>query len=116
MLMWTKNAFKCVKSDLILFYIWVNQNHALNTIIYTMSNEIVFKQKLFAKNKAKVRLTKQLIYERIICTNKLVLDILQDTSYVCKRENFILAFVLHFFILFFIKSAVFHWWHLVIVA
>ena len=86
-LLGSENELKGVKSNLILLDIAIHEDKRLYPVVNAVADEVILKKKLFTKDKSKVSLTEQSVQETIIALHQLILNVLQDGSYLSEWEQ-----------------------------
>ena len=76
-----------------------------------MSDKVILQEQLFAKYKTEVSLRQKCVEEWIVLANNLVLDVLEDCTYVREGEDVVSAFVLDCLVCPIVESKIFHRWH-----
>lgn len=82
-----EEILECVESNLILLHISIDQNHALNPVVYGVADEIVVQDELFTENKAEISAAQELVDEGRISAHQLVEDVLQNRTHSSERER-----------------------------
>ena len=97
-----------IESDLVLLHVRVDENHALDLVLYAVLDKVVFEDQLLTEHEPEVDLSQELIQELIVLSYQVIQYVLEYRPDLNEREHIVLPQLLLFLVGFAVESQVFH--------